>query len=110
MENWTVLKYNNLIHYEVSDLGNVRNSKKEIIKPWLNNSGYKCVKLYSKGFRFEFKVHRLVLLAFKPEQMTTINKEVHHIDNNRENNVISNLSWCSRKLNMQYMHDRRKPI
>lgn len=36
MENWTKVSFNS--NYEVSDLGNLRNSKNQIIKPQLNKS------------------------------------------------------------------------
>ena len=47
-----------------------------------------------------FRVHRLVAEAFIPNPNNY--SEVNHKDENKENNHLNNLEWCSRKYNMNY--------
>ena len=45
-------------------------------------------------------IHRLVALTFidNPDNLPCVN----HKDENKENNVVSNLEWCSRSYNINY--------
>ena len=47
-----------------------------------------------------FKVHRLVAFAFleKPKDCDQIN----HIDEDKENNCVNNLEWCTVEYNLKY--------
>lgn len=101
-------------NYEVSNFGNVR-SKDRVSERGGNDArlrgmqlkthnarGYKCVTLYS-GCRDKHKqigVHRLVALAFipNPDSYPCVN----HKDENRENNRVENLEWCTHKYNSNY--------
>ncbi len=48
-----------------------------------------------------FRLHRLVLMAFKPiENMDTL--EVNHIDGDKTNNRLENLEWCTASENQQH--------
>ena len=98
--------------YQVSNMGRVKSldrtfinkierkqhQKERILKPIQNNAGYLRVDLYDDSSkRKTFKVHRLVCQAFheNPENKPCVN----HIDENKTNNVASNLEWCSYKEN-----------
>lgn len=93
-------------NYEVSNLGNVkslkyrRTSKPKLLKPLVNTQGYLLVKLYSNGNQKHFCVHRLVALAFisNPNDYP----EVNHIDENKQNNNVTNLEWCDRVYNVNF--------
>ena len=50
-------------YYEVSNLGNVRTIKGELLKK-IDNKGYDIVYLKNKIFNRPIQVHRLVALAF----------------------------------------------
>lgn len=97
--------------YEVSNLGSVRSlsrmtrgrwdslklSKGRYLKPYLMNTGYLRVDLSKKGVTTSFAIHRLVGKAFIP--LIEGKNHINHIDNNRANNHVSNLEWCTPKEN-----------
>jgi hypothetical protein len=96
IEKWKVIEgYEN---YMVSDLGNVKNIKRNrILKPDVSKLGYHRVLLNRK----HKSIHRLVCIAFKPNPE---NKEtVNHKDNNPSNNRLDNLDWATQYENMQHM-------
>lgn len=88
--------------YEVSNLGNVRSlfRYKKVLKPWDIGTGYLMVSLSKDKSRRTFFVHRLVASAFieNPENKPQVN----HLDENRANNNVSNLEWCTCKENHNY--------
>lgn len=87
--------------YEVSNLGNVKNSKTQRILRLLNNGcGYYRVGLYKEGKFKLFLVHRLVAFAFipNPDNLPFIN----HKDECTQNNHVSNLEWCTASYNVNY--------
>ncbi len=45
------------------------------------------------------KIHRLVALHFCKNPNPELYLEVNHIDENKHNNIYSNLEWCNRKIN-----------
>lgn len=87
--------------YEVSNLGRVKSLKYgKILKPGMTKDGYLFVILCRNGKMKYFKVHRLVATAFIPNPMDL--PEVNHKDENKINNVVSNIEWCSRRYNVNY--------
>jgi hypothetical protein len=85
-------------NYSVSNMGNVRNDKtNRILKPGIDGNGYYYVILYKNGKTKLHKVHRLIANAFIANPNGT--PCVDHVDNNRINNNISNLRWCSHTEN-----------
>ena len=88
--------------YQVSNLGNVRSlnykntGETRILKTRINRCGYICVCLGRK--RKDFKVHRLVAIAFIPNPE---NKPcVDHINAIRTDNRVENLRWVTHEENM----------
>lgn len=98
MEVWKTI--NGFPNYEISSFGNVRNSKGLILKPKKNKGGYLEVCLCENGKRKSFLVHRLVAIHFIDNSNNY--NEVNHKDENKTNNHVSNLEWCSPKYNSNY--------
>ena len=104
--------------YEVSNLGRVRSLDRDIyqVGRWgkvmkvrqpgkmiaqQTHLGYKRVSLYRDGHKGKwFFVHRLVAAAFIPNPDGK--QYVNHKDENRANNVPSNLEWCTMAENNLY--------
>jgi len=91
MENWKVIK--DFDTYEVSDLGRVRNIRTGRIMKTANSHGYRSVPLRKDGKAKRFRVHRLVAQAFIPSVDGKV--LVDHINENRADNKVSNLRWCT---------------
>lgn len=91
--------------YLVSNKGNVwtnyrKNGVERILKPIKNKGGYLIVNLYKYGKKKQFLIHRLVAQAFIVNHQ---NKPfVNHIDGNRQNNLLSNIEWCTQKENVTH--------
>ena len=100
--------------YKVSNLGRVKSleryvknnicgflySKEHILKQSKIPSGYKKVNLSKDGIIVKQYVHRIVAQAFLPNPDNL--PEVNHKDENKENNCVDNLEWCSHSYNMCY--------
>ena len=119
-------KYNNLENeiwkdvegyegfYQVSNKGRVKSLdrisinknglkchfKERILNPRLNSGGYREVPLCKNGTQHSARVHRLVAKAFipNPDNLPFIN----HKDENKENNCVENLEWCTPEYNVNY--------
>lgn len=90
MEQWK--KIPGFEAYEASTLGNIRNARGHILKPWLDGGGnYYQIQL---GGGKSYSVHRLIALTYipNPEDKPTVN----HIDENKTNNCVENLEWATR--------------
>lgn len=89
--------------YEVSNLGNVRNSAGKILKQSrkkTNCTAYCTVCLYDGGKGKTKYVHRLIAQAFIPNPNGY--PMINHKDENGTNNSLSNLEWCTAKYNTNY--------
>lgn len=99
MEEWKdVVGYEGL--YQVSNLGNIRNSKGKILAIGHTYDGYCYVRLNKNGKRKYPKVSRLVAVAFLPNPSNL--PQVNHKDENKDNNCANNLEWCDCKYNCNY--------
>ena len=94
--------------YQVSNLGRVRSLGRfdslnrwhdgKILSDCDNGNGYRVVGFNVDGKQKLFTVHRLVALAFIPNQ--TNRNCINHIDGNKSNNSVENLEWCTSSENM----------
>lgn len=89
--------------YQVSNTGKIKSFHNDengkIINPHISR-GYAFISLSKNGKRTHYLVHRLVANAFIPNPNGY--KEINHIDENKLNNAINNLEWCTREYNMAY--------
>ena len=108
--------------YQVSNLGRVRslprtfldvNRRKQmfrgrVLKQMMRKNGYMVVTFYESGKFHQMMVHRLVADAFipNPNNLPLIN----HKDEDKTNNRVDNLEWCSAQYNNTYnnIHYRSK--
>lgn len=67
---------------------------------FIDKGGYCIASLYVKGKQYSKKVHRLVAETFirNPDNLSQVN----HIDENKQNNHISNLEWVTPKQNCEH--------
>ena len=100
--------------YQVSNLGRAKSldryikgkghslqlKKGRILKPMKDNNGYLKVRLCNGEKSKTFNLHRLVAEAFidNPDNLPYVN----HKDENKTNNVVTNLEWCDRSYNNNY--------
>lgn len=81
-------------YYEVSNTGRIRQAKShKAVKCTPDFSGYPKVGLYVDGKTHSYAVHRLAAIAFIPNPDNK--PQVHHKDNNKTNNHVENLQWCT---------------
>lgn len=84
--------------YKVSSHGRICNNKK-IIKPWTQH-GYKIVGLWKNKKCKKYRVHRLVAMAFIPNPNNY--PQINHKDEDKSNNCVCNLEWCTQSYNNSY--------
>lgn len=112
--------------YQVSNLGRVkslareilgkrnRKVKEKILIPSSNMHGYYKVELFKNKIVLRKRIHRLVAEVFldksnfksmPDEDRNLINIDklvVNHKDENKRNNNVDNLEWCTHKYNDCY--------
>lgn len=90
--------------YEISSFGRVKSyngyghAKKILLKP--GKCRYYNVILSKNGEKKSFLIHRLVAQAFIPNPNNCA--YINHKDENKLNNNVDNLEWCTQKYNCNY--------
>ena len=81
--------------YEVSNFGNVRSlfRYKKQLRWDVANNRYATVQLFKNKIGKRLLVHRLVAEAFLPNPRNL--PVVNHKDENKLNNNVDNLEWCT---------------
>lgn len=115
MEEWKVIERPEFQgNYEVSNLGRIRtipheyygkSGKKRRVEEHikatrLSPTGYRMINVRYNGKHYTFKVHRIVASAFIPNPDNL--PEVNHKDENKSNNCVNNLEWCTHQYNTAY--------
>ena len=68
---------------------------------WNCKNGYLYVTIYNKGWRKNYRLHRLIAMKYITNPQPEIYDQIDHIDGNKHNNDISNLRWVTRSENMK---------
>ena len=111
MEIWKDIKgYEGL--YQISNkgrvksLGNNKTKKEKILSPG-KHKGYFYVSLYKNRKEKKYSIHRLVAQAFlpNPDNLPVVN----HKDENKLNNNVENLEWCTQEYNVNYSSSNGRP-
>lgn len=94
--------------YAITHYGDVWSHPKPYSPKWcfLKPSikfGYAILVLFKNLKYKNYRVHRLVALTYIPNPNNY--PLVRHLDNNKLNNHVSNLEWCTHKTNTQQAHD-----
>ena len=108
-EEWKVIE--EFERYEISNLGNIRSwanktsiplTEPILLKPSIDKNGYLCVTLYPNSLMRgkRMLIHRIVAKAFIPNLNNL--PQVNHKDENKANNIVTNLEWCSYSYNLKY--------
>lgn len=100
MELWLPVKgYEG--RYSVSNRGDVKShlTGKLLVQSY-NTFGYKQVSLHKSGKQDTKTVHRLVAEAFLPNPNNL--PYINHKDEDKTNNDVSNLEWCTHQYNTEY--------
>ena len=80
--------------YEVSTLGKIKNSKRNIIKkPYKDKYGYFLIQLWSNNKSLTTGLHRIIAQAFIPNPQNK--PQINHKNGIRDDNRIENLEWCT---------------
>lgn len=117
--------------YQASNLGRIRSLDKivdganqfgkkfkhtikgKVLKPRLKKTGYLSVHFQNIILK-EMNVHRVIAITFldrkdfkympyeDPTQVDLEKLEVNHKDENKLNNHVDNLEWCTKKYNCAY--------
>ena len=101
--------------YQISNLGRVKSLpryvsnhtgkllvKEKILKLGTNHKGYKVAYISHNGIQKTIPVHRLVALAFIPNNENL--PQINHKDGNKENNHVNNLEWCDNSYNQLHAY------
>ena len=93
--------------YKVSNFGKIVSIKRnKLLKLNTDKNGYLCVGITVNGKRKLKKIHRLVAKAFLSDYSDSI--QVNHKDENKANNIVTNLEMCNNKYNCTYGSRRTK--
>lgn len=86
--------------YAITSCGKVWSYRsKKFLKPYKVGE-YLGVKLTKNNERKKYYIHRLVAEAYIPNPNGC--KIINHKDENKHNNCINNLEWCTSKYNNEY--------
>lgn len=80
--------------------GGIAIKKGKLLKPFLNRRGYYEILTSIDNIKTHFTIHRLVATCFIPNPNNY--EYINHKDENKLNNNVENLEWCTHEYNMNY--------
>lgn len=102
--------------YQISNFGRIKKvPTNKILSIWINDKGYKSISLWKNKKHNSFQIHRLLALHFIPipDQLKNIDLHklsINHKDENKLNNDLDNLEWCTQEYNLSYGTARQRMI
>lgn len=106
--------------YQISNLGRIKSLERKvrhnygglrivpekILKPSPDGDGYLYISLSKEGKKKNPKIHKLVAYHFleNPDNLPQVN----HLDEDKNNNRLSNLEWCTCLHNLTHSNIIRK--
>lgn len=101
IEKWKdVVGYEGL--YQVSNIGSIKSlkfGKEKLLKQSKSKVGYLTVVLYKNGKQKTHYIHKLVAMSFLNHKPSNYNLVIDHVDNNKENNNLTNLQIITHRKN-----------
>lgn len=87
--------------YQASTYGRIRNSNGKIMKQGFCRGNYLKIGLTKNKMQNSHIVNKLIGITFLPK-LTISDTEINHKDENKSNNRVENLEWCSHNYNINY--------
>lgn len=102
-EEWRPFPKHGYPNYQVSNFGRVYSKfKRGLMTGTITYKGYHKLHVPYMGKTKGYYVHQLVALAFIPNPNNY--PQVNHIDCVKTNNHVSNLEWCTNKMNSDHAY------
>jgi hypothetical protein len=95
--------------YTINENGEIYSKRnKKFLKQSISYRGYHTVRLCNSDGQKTFRVHRLVATHFipNPDELP----QVDHIDEDKSNNHVSNLRWCTNKDNSTWFYKNNPKV
>ena len=102
LELWKPIHLPDYTHYEVSNMGRVRNTRRRAksMKPDVSG-GYPVVRLHNKNTYKKMYVHRLVGFAFLSDDFIE-GLTINHKNGIKTDNRVENLEWVTQSENSKH--------
>ena len=95
--------------YAVTSCGRVWSHQSKIfLTPREDKDGYLRVGLTKNGKQYTRFIHRLVAETYLPNPSNL--PLINHINENKQDNRLSNLEWCTHWYNLTYSRDRETAL
>lgn len=90
-----------LPNYYINRNGDIYSTHyQRMLKQQISDRGYSIIRISVDGKKRTLRIHQLVAKIFIPNPKGY--KEINHKDENKQNNSVDNLEWCTRSYNMSY--------